>query len=92
QKESSRIINFKKFLKRIVTNLSSSSNSSSQSIIGNPNRKSSVRQRKPLSRLPFPNMMGPKCLRLVEVVNSVDASRRRKKSDREEGSKMESHR
>ncbi|MCI81730.1 hypothetical protein A2U01_0103004, partial [Trifolium medium] len=36
--------------------------------------------------------MGPKCLRLVEVVNSVGASRRRKKIDREEGSKLESHR
>ncbi|KAK2356805.1 hypothetical protein QL285_094129 [Trifolium repens] len=35
----------------------------------------------------FPNMVGPKCLRLMEVVNSVGASCRRRKISREARSK-----
>jgi hypothetical protein len=59
------------------SNLSSSSNSI-------PNSLKQSRQRKPLSRLPFPGMVGPKCLRLVEIVNSVGATSRRKKNSKED--------
>jgi hypothetical protein len=61
------------------SNLSSSSSSSVRDV-SVPTSKHSNRQKKPLSRLPFPQMMGPKCLRLVEVVNSVSGSSRRKKT------------
>jgi hypothetical protein len=47
----------------------------------------SKRQKKPTTRLPFPHLVGPKCLRLVEVVNSVSANCRRKKNDQEEETK-----
>jgi hypothetical protein len=60
-------------------NLPTSSSSSSHTSKGPQRQVASSRQRKPLSRLPFPNMVGPKCLRLVEVVNSVGASCRRRK-------------
>jgi hypothetical protein len=64
------------------SNLSSSSSSSI------PAPKMKKNQKKPLTRLPFPNMIGPKCLRLVEVVNSVSNSCRRKKHEgRDEGEK-----
>jgi hypothetical protein len=45
----------------------------------------SVQNRKPLSRIHFPNLVGPKCLRLLEVVNSVGACSTRKKNGMEEG-------
>jgi hypothetical protein len=61
------------------SNLSSSSSSSVRDV-SVPTSKHSNRQKKPLSRLPFPQMLGPKCLRLVEVVNSVSGSSRRKKN------------
>ncbi|WJX55745.1 hypothetical protein P8452_41477 [Trifolium repens] len=34
-------------------------------------------------RLPFPTLVGPKCLRLAEIVNNAGASNRRKKNGRE---------
>jgi hypothetical protein len=68
------------------SNLSASSNySQSQSLVEKNGCQKSSRTRKPMSRLPFPSLVGPKCLRLVEVVNSVGASCRRKKIAREEG-------
>jgi hypothetical protein len=67
------------------SNLSSSA--SSQPDGGNLMHKASSSHRKNLSRLPFPNMVGPKCLRLMEVVNSVGASCRRRKISREARSK-----
>ncbi|GAU23742.1 hypothetical protein TSUD_128460 [Trifolium subterraneum] len=73
------------------SNLSSSYTSSNQSNTEIPNRKGVVRQRKPLSRLPFPNMLGPKCLRLMSTVNGVGSSRRSKKSEGEGRSKKESN-
>jgi hypothetical protein len=60
------------------SNLSSASSSSVRDVAVSISKHSN-RQKKPLSRLPFPQMLGPKCLRLVEVVNSVSGSSRRKK-------------
>jgi hypothetical protein len=61
------------------SNLSSASSSSVRDVAVSISKHSN-RQKKPLSRLPFPQMLGPKCLRLVEVVNSVSGSSRRKKN------------
>jgi hypothetical protein len=62
-----------------TSNLSSSSSSSVRG--DNPNNQNkSKRHKNPLSRLPFPHLVGPKCLRLMEVVNSVSGSCRRKKT------------
>ncbi|WJX59530.1 hypothetical protein P8452_44840 [Trifolium repens] len=74
--------------KKHVTNLGQNftldeSNLSSSSC-SMPNLVKQNRLRKPLSRLPFPGMVGPKCLRLVEMVNSVGATSRRKKGSRED--------
>ncbi|WJX79987.1 hypothetical protein P8452_63042 [Trifolium repens] len=66
------------------SNLSSPANSSSQLEVVKQ-KIHSVRHHKPLSRLPFPSLVGPKCLRLVEMVNNVAGSSRRKKN----GSRME---
>jgi hypothetical protein len=61
------------------SNLPRSSSSSVQGreiqLISKPKR-----QKKTVSRLPFPHLVGPKCLRLMEVVNSVSASCRKKRS------------
>ncbi|KAK2424052.1 hypothetical protein QL285_034450 [Trifolium repens] len=59
------------------SNLSSSSSFQGRdvSIVNNPKR-----QKKPLSRLPFSQLVGPKCLRLMEVVNSVSGSYRKKRN------------
>jgi hypothetical protein len=67
------------------SNLSSSSSSQSNMV-----KQISLRHRKPLSRLPFPGVVGPKCLRLVEIVNSVGVNSRRKKSGRGDASSNES--
>ncbi|WJX67034.1 hypothetical protein P8452_51533 [Trifolium repens] len=68
------------------SNLSSSSPSSlTQPDMASSIRPSSVRNRKPLSRIPFPNLVGHKCLRLLEVVNRVGACSMRKRNGIEEG-------
>jgi hypothetical protein len=64
------------------SNLSSSSSSSDRGR-DQTTSKVSNRQKKPLTRFPFPHLVGPKCLRLVEVVNSVSGSSRRKKGGKE---------
>jgi hypothetical protein len=64
------------------SNLSSSSASSSQNTTTHKNATRS-KHRKPLSRLPFPNMLGPTCLRIVEVMSKAGTSSRRKKCGRE---------
>ncbi|MCI35599.1 hypothetical protein A2U01_0056820 [Trifolium medium] len=64
----------------------SSSSSSLNKGGDNQNLKKNRTHRKPLSHLPFPQILGPKCLRLVEVVNSASGTSRRRKNDKERGS------
>jgi hypothetical protein len=68
------------------SNLSSSSSSSVREL-GKSAINKAKRLQQTLSHLPFPHLMGPKCLRLVEVVNNVSMSCRRKKGEKEGSSK-----
>jgi hypothetical protein len=74
----------KKHVANLGQNFTLEESNLSSSSCSIPNTVKQIRQRKPLSRLPFPGMVGPKCLRLVEIVNSVGATSRRKKSNRDE--------
>ncbi|WJX34252.1 hypothetical protein P8452_22381 [Trifolium repens] len=70
-----------------ASSLSSPTTSVSLVDVKKQKRHDCVRSRKPMSRLPFPTLVGPKCLRLAEIVNNVGASNRRKKNEREGDSK-----
>jgi hypothetical protein len=72
------------------SNLSSSSTLSPLNYLLKPSTSNIVRPRKSSHKLPFPSLVGPKCLRLVEMVNCAGANNRRKKIGREDESKKAS--